>query len=415
MAMYEWRMGLRYLGSRERKGFFSVLAWIALTGVLVGVMALVVALSFASGFESALRDKIIGINAHLLLLRLDGIITDPEEVQSRLLEMPSVAAVMPFTYQQALLRSGEGVAGTVVRGVPPESLSDIAGWNLLFSCGSLRSLLPPPEGSARAGEPAPILLGRTLAKTLEVVCGDRVDLVLVAGDAGSAASAAALKPFQVAGIFEVGMYEYDASLAFLPLRDSQELFRMNAGVTGFEIRAHRLEQTDGLKAEVQQAFGYPFWAKTWKEINPSFFSALKLQKVVMFLVLILIILVAGFNIISTLIMTVMEKRREIAILKAMGASRRSLGRIFWVQGLVMGLIGTGLGLAGGCGLCWIAGRFPLIRLDPEIYYLSYLPVEVRWTEVALVGLAAVVLCMTATLYPARQASRLDPAEVLRYE
>ena len=416
MAPYEVGIGLRYLGSKEKAGILSVLAWIAVSGILVGVMALVVALSFASGFETALRDKIIGINAHLLLLRFDGPVTEVDQVRKKLLEMPHVVATMPFTYHQALLRSREAVTGTVVRGVPPESLAEISGWNLLFQCGSLEDLLSTGQGGEPVVDPRmPILLGKTQAETLEVACGDPVSLVAIAGEGTGGESSAALRSYRVAGIFEVGMYEYDASLAFLPLGEAQDFFRMGDAVTGLEIRLDDLEKTKEVSERVEAAFEYPFWSKTWMEINPNFFSALKLQKAVMFLVLILIILVAGFNIVSTLIMTVIEKRREVAILKAMGATRRSIGTVFLVQGLVMGWLGTCLGLAGGYAICLIARQVPLIRLDPDIYYLSTLPVEVRWTEFLLVGLSAVFLCTVATLYPARQASRLDPAEVLRYE
>jgi lipoprotein-releasing system permease protein len=190
---------------------------------------------------------------------------------------------------------------------------------------------------------------------------------------------------------------------------------MEDRVTGLEIRLKDIRETEKGEQAIQEKLGYPFWVKTWKEINPNFFSALKLQKVVMFLVLILIILVGGFNIISTLVMNVLEKRREVAILKAMGATERTIGRIFFFQGLLLGLIGTCLGLVLGYGLCLLAGSYPLIRLDPDIYYLSQLPVEIRPMEFVVVGLCAMALSVLATFYPARQAAKLDPAEVLRYE
>jgi lipoprotein-releasing system permease protein len=412
MASYELRVGLHYLRARRESGFLSVMAWITVWGILVGVMALVVALSFASGFESVLRDKIIGINAHLLLLRFDGELSGWKELREKIHQLPSVATTMPFTYHKALLRSEEAVHGIVVRGVWPESLPEISDWDLSFSCGGLS---PLSEEEGEGAMDAPLWIGNVLAETLEVDCGDTVHLVALVGKAKREDTATALRNYRVAGVFEIGMYEYDASLALLNLEEAQDFFGMEGRVTGLEVRLEDIRETDNVELHLQEILGYPFWVKTWKEINPNFFSALKLQKAVMFLVLILIILVGGFNIISTLVMNVLEKRREVAILKAMGATERSIGRIFFFQGLLLGLIGTCLGLLSGYGLCSLANRYPLIRLDPDIYYLSHLPVEVRPLEFLAVGLSALALSTLATFYPARQAAKLDPAEVLRYE
>jgi len=416
MASYELRVGLHYLKARKESGFLSVMAWITVWGILVGVMAHVVALSFASGFESVLRDKIIGINAHLLLLCFDGELSGWKEVREEIHQLPAVASTMPFTYHKALLRSEEGVHGIVVRGVWPESLPEISDWDLAFSCGGL-SLLSAEGGQGETGRPpdAPVWIGNVLAETLEVDCGDTVHLVALAGQATQEDAETALRDYRVAGVFEIGMYEYDASLAFLKLEEAQDFFGMEDRITGLEVRLVDIRETENAELELQEILGYPFWVKTWKEINPNFFSALKLQKVVMFLVLILIILVGGFNIISTLVMNVLEKRREVAILKAMGATERSIGRIFFFQGLLLGLAGTCLGLVLGYGVCLLAKSYPLIRLDPDIYYLSHLPVEIRPLEFFVVGLSALALSALATFYPARQAAKLDPAEVLRYE
>ncbi len=392
------------------------MSWISISGILVGVMALVVALSFASGFQSALRDKLIGINAHLLLLHYDGYIDQWEEIREQLQQLPDIATAMPFTYRSVLLRSSNNVSITTVRGILPEILPEISGPDVMFSCGSFASLISEPLAASKDSlTPPPILLGKALAENLQVECGDVVHMIALSQESNLKMSGTALRTYRVAGVFEIGFYEYDASLALLSLNQAQDFFVMENRVTGLEIQLKDMKETDRVEVEVQKALGYRFWLRTWKEIHINFFSALQLQKIVMFLVLILIIFVGGFNIISTLIMNVIEKRREVSILKAMGATQGAIGRIFFIQGSILGLLGTCFGLLFGYGICLLAKRFPLIRLDPDIYFLSHLPVEIRPVEFLIVGLSSLLLSVLATVYPAWQAAKLDPAEVLRYE
>ena len=416
MFFHERKMGWRYLRGAQRGGFLSVMGWITVVGLLVGVMAMVVALAFASGFESVLRDKIIGVNAHLIVLRYDGGIPSWWRVRERIEALDGVDRTLPFTYNQGMLRSEEGVAGTIVRGILVEEFEAISGMGIRFPCGGISPAFHGEEEAVGAEAPQgrPVWLGKVLAEELHVTCGDPITLIALS-DEGRDMAEAKLASYRVQGVFDVGMYEYDASLAFLPLAEAQRFFGLGEAVTGIEVRLQDVRQTDRLESEIVQALGYPFWVKNWRGINPNFFAALKLQKVVMFLVLILIVLVGGFNIISTLIMSVIEKRREIAILKAMGCTQGSIGRIFFMVGVVVGSIGIGLGLSAGYLLCLGLGAFPFIRLDPDVYYLSHLPVEVRAGEFLLVAVAALVLTLAATLYPARRAGKLDPAEVLRYE
>ena len=279
MASYELRVGLHYLRARRESGFLSVMAWITVWGILVGVMALVVALSFASGFESVLRDKIIGVNAHLLLLRFDGEIGGWKAVREKLLDLPGVATTMPFSYHKALLRSDQDVHGVVVRGIWPESLPEMSDWGLTFACGGL-SFPSASENSGTTGRPpvAPLWIGKVLAETLEVDCGDRVRMVAMAGQENSKKAGSALREYRVAGVFEIGMYEYDASLAFLALEEAQDFFGMGDRVTGLEVRLEDIRWTERAEMQIQESLGYPFWVKTWKQINPNFFSALKLLR-----------------------------------------------------------------------------------------------------------------------------------------
>jgi lipoprotein-releasing system permease protein len=421
-SSFEASVGWRYVKARRGRGFLSFTALASVLGVMIGVMALVVALSMASGFQSALRDKIIGVNAHLLLLSIDGRIAEWRQCLQKVSALPEVAAAMPFTYHQALLSSQHESEGAIVRGVDPEALLDVTSLGLELRCGSWHSLKEGAGGRSRPEVPPPVFLGKALAETLEVQCGDTVRVVVPSRVSDTRDMPAALETCRVGGIFEVGMYEYDASLALLPLRDAQEFFGMGDAVSGIEIRLKDPSRTDDVAEEVEALFGSPYgtrsgspyWTKSWKEINQNFFSALQLQKAVMFLVLTLIVLVGAFNIVSTLILTVMDKTKEIAILKSMGATRGAVIRIFTLQGAILGGMGSALGLAGGYLLATVAGAYPLIRLDPDIYYLSRLPVEIRPAEFILVGTCAMILCIAASLYPAFRAGRLDPAEVLRY-
>lgn len=410
----EVSVGWRYVKARRGKGFLSFTALTSVLGVMIGVMALVVALSMASGFQSALRDKIIGVNAHLLLLNIDGRIAEWRQCLETISALPEVAAAMPFTYHQALLSSQHESEGAIVRGVDPEAVLDVTSLGVDLRCGSWHSLKEAAAIGSRPEEPPPVFLGKALAETLEVQCGGTLRVIVPSRVSDTKDMPAGLKVCRVAGIFEVGMYEYDASLALLPLRDAQELFGMEDAVTGIEIRLKDFSRTDDVAREIEALFEAPFWTKSWKEINQNFFSALQLQKAVMFLVLTLIVLVGAFNIVSTLILTVMDKTKEIAILRSMGATRGSVIRIFTLQGAILGGMGSALGLAGGYLLATVAGAYPLIRLDPDIYYLSRLPVEIRPAEFILVGTCAMILCIAASLYPAFRAGRLDPAEVLRY-
>ncbi len=409
--LYEFTVGWRYVKAKRGKGFLSITAIVSIVGVTIGVMALVVALSMASGFQSALRDKIIGVNAHLLLLKTDGRISDWRQCMEKITALPEVAAAMPFTYHQALVSSEHESEGAIVRGVDPDGIVEVTNLGLTLVCGTWDRM---GERSASKEQMPPVFLGRALAETLGVHCGDTVRMVVPSHMADTHELPALLKTCTVGGIFEVGMYEYDASLVLLRLTDAQDFFGMEDTVTGIEIRLKDLSMTDPVEHELETLFGYPFWTKSWREINQNFFSALQLQKAVMFLVLTLIVLVGAFNIVSTLILTVMEKTKEIAILRSMGATRGAVVRIFTIQGILLGVIGSILGLLGGYLLATVVGAYPLIRLDPDIYYLSHLPVEIRIGECILVAACAMILCTGASLYPALQAGKLDPVEVLRY-
>ena len=405
---FEWFVGVRYLKEKRRQRFISMVRLISIAGIAIGVMALAVALSMTSGFQSALRDKIIGTNAHVLVMRYGTDIEQPVAMMEKVGEIEGIAATTPFVYGEAMLTSGVGICGAVVRGVDLDSVGSVTDLRSALRQGDFEEI-------RSGGETAGIFLGAEVARTLKADVGDRVDVIAMTDEEEATGFATRMRPFVVKGIIEIGMYEYDASLTFIDIVEAQDFFTMGESVTGFEIRVEDPERSAEIADLVQEHLGFPFWARDWKEMNRNFFAALKLQKTVMFIVLALIILVGAFNIISTLIMTVMEKNRDVAVIRAMGATAGSIMRIFIIEGMSIGCIGTALGMAGGYAACRLLAAWDLIRLDPQVYYIGSLPVEIRIADFLVIAAAALGLSLVATLYPSRWASRLDPVEAIRYE
>jgi lipoprotein-releasing system permease protein len=382
----------------------------------LGVMALIIVLSVMSGFERELRDKILGTNAHVVLLRFgEKGVTDVDKILPRIAEIPHVIGAAPFTLHQAMLTSRHGVMGAVVRGIDPKQEGTVTDLAQNMKAGTLDSLLHRPEG---------IILGKSLAAGLGVGVGDPVNVVSpVGGGVTPLGMVPRVKQFTVVGLFEAGMYEYDAGLAYIPIPAAQAFFRMGRAVTGLEIKIDNIYKASQVSRQVQDKLGFPFYARTWMEMNKNLFSALKLEKTVMFVILVMIVLVAAFGIISTLTMVVMEKTREIAILKSMGATAGSIMKIFMVEGIVIGTAGTLLGLLGGLIVTtnldpivkFIERIFGINAFPANVYFLDKLPHQINAPDVVAVTIISLVISFLATLYPSWRASRLNPVEALRYE
>ncbi len=410
---YEFFVGLRHLKARKREGFISLITVISIIGVMLGVMALIVVLSVMKGFEKDLRDKILGANAHVVILKMGGEIEGYRKVVEEVKGVPGVTAATPFIYSQVMVTSHSRVGGVVLKGVDPQSVGDVTDLPKHMVKGGLEGL------KGRGDEVPGIILGKELADKLGADIDDIVNVVSPIGTSTPFGNIPLKAPFRVAGIFRFGMYEYDSNLVFIDLSDAQGFFGMEGRVTGVEVNVSDIFATSSIAKRISSAlrsrFGSLFIVKDWRELNSNLFSALKLERITMFIILTLIILVAAFNIVGTLIMVVMDKSKEIAILRAMGATKRSILRIFVVEGFLIGIIGTSLGCIGGFVLDILLSRYHFIRLPQDIYYIDSLPVVIDPVIFVSVAIASLVISFIATLYPSWKASTLNVVEAIRYE
>ena len=420
---YELFVSLRHLKAKRTQKFISLNTWISVGGVALGVMALIVVIAVMSGFGKDLRDKILGTNSHVVVSNISRTsMGDYEVIIKKIMRTEGVNAAAPFILSQVMLTYGSNSKGVVVRGVDPEREAGVSDLEKNLVQGSL-NMLGGSEKSLGKPSRAGIILGRELAHRLGVQREDVVSMISPASRVTPMGLIPKIKLFQVVGFFESGMFEYDSNLAFISIHAAQKFFSMKGKVSGIEIQVREIERADQIAKEIQSSLGFPYHARDWMRMNKNLFSALRLEKIVMFIILILIILVAAFNIVSTLFMVVMEKSKEIAILKSMGASRFSIMKIFSFQGLIIGVTGTAIGCVGGFTIVpnlneivgFIETLFGITAFPSDVYYLDKLPSKIEYFDSFLIVIFSIIICFLASLYPAWRASKMDPVEGLRYE
>lgn len=413
---YELFIALRYLKAKRKQTFISIITFISILGVTVGVTALIVVLSVMAGFEEDLRDKILGVNAHLVVLELGKGMKNYKEVAEKAKTVEGVVGASPFIYNQAMLSTESGVVGVVLRGLDVDTAGEVTALPKRIKSGSIDGLRNPMQDKYDADSPLPgIIVGKELSRNLGIAAGDEVNVISPTGTMTAAGPVPRVARFKVSGIFEFGMYEYDSSMAFISIDSANRFFRMGDTATGIEVRIKDIYQAEKIGRNIQKALGGFYYVRTWMDMNKNLFSALKLERAAMFIILLLIVIVAALNIISTLIMAVMEKGKDIAILKSMGATASGIMRIFIIEGLVIGIVGTTLGVSGGMFLGVMLKKYQFIKLPGDVYTIATLPVKMDPFLITLIAVASLCISFLATIYPAWQAAKMDPVEALRYE
>lgn len=426
---FTWQVALSHLRSRRSEAGINVITMVSILGVTIGVTALIMVLAVMEGFEIDLRDKILGSNAHLVVLNYEGNFDLGEDTLERIENIDGIAAAAPFVYSEMMIRSTQGAAGVVFKGIDPEYTPKVTNLVESLELGpegpvstgeqqtALLTGLAKPKVSEEEENPKPgIFIGKELAQELYVTVGDIIHIINpVGGGVGiMGVPTPDVRSFRIAGIFHTGMYEYDTKWTYVLIEEAQKFLKLDNKVNGIEVQVHDIDNAPELAFAVQTELDYPFFLRHWMELNSKLFAALKMEKIVMGLILSLIVMVASLNIVGTLILVVLTRGREISILRAMGASSKQILHVFMLEGVIIGFVGTIVGTILGLTGCYFLDQYQF-PLDTDVYYMDTLPVVVEPQTVMTVVLTAIAISFLATIYPALVASKMDPVEGLRYE
>lgn len=401
---------MRYLFALRKQSFISIISLFAVCGVAIGVGALIVVIGVMNGFSTDLRDKILGVNAHILVTSIRGGIKEYRELADETEKVKGVTGVTPFVYSEVMLSTRNGVKGVVLRGIDPSTSDSVLSLSKDMVSGDVANL----EAN---GETPGIIIGSELAKRLGLTQGSEVNLLSPSGRSGAAGFTPRVRRFIVAGVFRTGMYEYDSSLGYVTIPAARQLLGFKGDVvSGLEISVDDVYNVENISKDIRSRVGsFTVYVRHWQEMNANLFAALELEKSAMFIILAMIVLVGSFSIVTTLVMLVIQKTKDIAVLMSVGADTSSIRRIFMLQGTFIGLAGTVFGFLIGVPVSLLLKKYQFIKLPSNVYPVDYLPVRLEALDLAAIGIAAFLLCFIATIYPARRAAALSPSEALRYE
>lgn len=407
---FETFIALRYLSALRRQSFITLISVFAVLGVALGVGSLIVVIGVMNGFSSDLRDKILGVNAHILVSSVRGGIKDYHSLADEASKVQGVTGVTPFVYSEVMLSNKHGVKGVVLRGIDPDSSRTVLSlWDDMVA-GSVNDLVVENDLPG-------IIVGYQMARRLGLDVGSQVNLLSPSGSSGAAGFRPKVRRFRIAGIFKTGMFEYDSSLGYMTIPEARKLLGYKGDIiSGLEVSVADVEKAPQIAEALETRIGsFGLLVRHWQEMNANLFAALKLEKTAMFIILVMIVLVGSFSIVNTLVMLVMQKTRDIAVLMSMGAEASGIRKIFMLQGTLIGFIGTALGFGLGVPVSLLLKKYQFIKLPSNVYPVDYLPVKLEMLDLTVIGVAAMVLCFLSTIYPARRAASLNPSEALRYE